>query len=74
MVDQAPEPREDEEIALGTGQDNVLRQAADGGRPAEAMLQEVISGRGSPAAIHRAMSRASRDSRSSRGERRNSIS
>lgn len=74
VVDEAPAPREDEEIALGSGQDNVLRQAEDGGRTAEAMSQEVIS-RGSPEAIHRAMSRASADSSAYRQkDRRSSIS
>jgi CBS-domain-containing membrane protein len=61
VIDDAPEPPEDEEIALGTGRDNVLRQAEDGGRTAEAILEDRLSGRGgSPEAIMRALSRESR--------------
>jgi CBS-domain-containing membrane protein len=64
VIDDAPATREDEEIALGTGRDSVLRRAEDGGRTAEALAEERLEGHGgSPEQIQRALSRASRDSR-----------
>lgn len=74
VVDEAPAVREDEEIALGTGGDNELRRAEDGGRTAEALAEERLEGQGgNPDQLHRALSRASRDSATYDRGRKNSV-
>ena len=70
VVENAPSMREDEEIALGTEREEVLRRAEDGGRTAEALREERLEGEGGGEDdIERALSRASRASRDSAYDR-----
>jgi hypothetical protein len=46
VVEKAPGPTEDEEMAIATSNENPARQAEDGGRTKEALQQERMQGIG----------------------------